>query len=53
MNENRLKMNSDKTEFILFGNKIQLDKCLLESIQVVDSEIIQSPVIEYLGSVAR
>ena len=49
MNYNRLKMNSDKTEFILFGNKIQLEKCTSESIQVVDSVVSCSHVIKYLG----
>ena len=27
----QLKINTDKTEFILFGNQVQLAKCMTES----------------------
>ena len=30
----RLKLNSDKTEFILFGFRAQLQKCIAEEINV-------------------
>lgn len=49
MNSNRLKMNSEKTEFIMFGNKPQVEKCAAKSIQVVDSEVRRNDVIKYLG----
>ena len=39
MNENRLKMNNDKTEFILFGSKPQLDKCKTKILNVDNTEI--------------
>ena len=28
INENKLKMNVSKTEFIMFGSRQQLDKCV-------------------------
>ena len=43
MDSNRLKMNSTKTEFILFGHKTQLKKC------VVGETVERSSDIKYLG----
>ena len=34
MNEIRLKMNSDKTEFVLFGLRSQLNKCKTKALNV-------------------
>ena len=33
MDSMRLKLNSDKTEFILFGYRAQLKKCIIEEIK--------------------
>ena len=49
MNENRLKMNNDKTEFILFGSKPQLDKCITKTLNVDNTEIKLADKIKYLG----
>ena len=45
----KLKMNLDKTEFIYFGFRTQISKCLINSIDVVGDEIERSGVIRYLG----
>ena len=50
MNLNRLKMNPDKTEYIVFGSKQQLSKLKLHNIMAVDKCIIRSKCIKYLGS---
>ena len=50
MDENRLRMNSAKTDFILIGSKQQLVKCKTNSI-LANGEIIQrSSSIKYLGA---
>ena len=49
MNENRLKMNKNKTEFILFGSKPQLDKCKTKTLNVNNMEIKLADKIKYLG----
>ena len=43
-------MNASKTEVIYFGSRQQLAKCMLNSIKVIDSEIIPVSVIRYLGA---
>ena len=50
MDVNRLKMNSSKTEFILFGSRGQLQKCTTNSINVNGVEVKQSCCIKYLGA---
>ena len=40
MDSMRLKLNSDKTEFILFGYRAQLQKCITEEINV-NADIIK------------
>ena len=50
MNINRLKMNPNKTEFILFGNNRILDKCVTTSLNVCDSLVLKSDCIRYLGA---
>ena len=49
MNENRLKMNNDKTEFILFGSKPQLDKCTTKTLNIDNTDIKLADKIKYLG----
>ena len=49
MNENRLKMKNNKTEFILFGSKLQLDKCKTKTLNVNNTEIKLADKIKYLG----
>ena len=44
-----LKMNPPKTEFIHFGNQIQLNKCTVDSLQIGDDLVLRSEVIRYLG----
>ena len=39
MNQDRLKMNNDKTEFILFRSKQQLEKCKPKTLNVDNTEI--------------
>ena len=45
----KLKMNPDKTEFIYFGHKQQLNKCLISSIYVTGDMIKHTECIRYLG----
>ena len=39
MNANKLKMNTSKTEFIIFGSRKQLDKCSTNVININGDEI--------------
>jgi hypothetical protein len=50
MDENRLRMNTSKTEFILFGYRTQLQKCHATTILVDDSEVDRVSCIKYLGA---
>ena len=50
MNENRLKMNPDKTEFIYFGSVKQLEKCHQNSINVVGEDIMRADCVRFLGN---
>ena len=50
MNSMRLKMNDDKTEFILFGSRQQLKKCESDRLRVNDIEVTLSTSIRYLGA---
>ena len=50
MNANKLKMNTAKTEFIMFGSKKQLDKCTSKSININGDEIRSENCIRYLGA---
>ena len=49
MFSNRLKLNMDKTEFITFGTRQQLDKISLNEITVCEETIPVSPQIRNLG----
>ena len=42
-------MNSDKTRFILFSSKPQLDKCITTSLNINNTEIKVAEIIRYLG----
>ena len=50
MNQVKLKMNTDKTEFIIFGHSKQLEKCVTQQINVVGDLIDRSSCICYLGA---
>ena len=49
MAENRLKMNNTKTEYIVFGNNVQLAKCHHQGIRIGEETIIKSNMIRLLG----
>ena len=44
-----LKLNPDKTEFIMFGYRNQLVKCTTSYVTLSDSTIPKSPSVKYLG----
>ena len=46
---NRLKMNDEKSEFIIFGSKAQLPKCITSVISIGDISIHRSEKIKLLG----
>ena len=50
MNENRLKMNAQKTELIFLGSRQQLKKCETSGIKVIDEKVERTKVTKYLGS---
>ena len=50
MKENRLKMNTSKTEFIVFDSPVQLTKCKLDNLQVVNDEVPKTRLIRLLGA---
>ena len=50
MDSNKLKMNTTKTEFIIFGSKKQLQKCTTETLKVNDYIVPVSNTIKYLGA---
>ena len=45
-----LKMNPSETEFIYFGSKQQLRKCVIEDLDVTGDLILRSHSIRYLGA---
>ena len=49
MDQNRLRMNSKKTEFILFGSSVQLAKCTTESLNVNGEIIPMVNMVKQLG----
>ena len=50
MNENRLKMNVQKTELMFLGSKQQLNTCETTDIRVIDDKVERTKVTKYLGS---
>ena len=49
MDTMRLNLNPDKTEFIMFGYRNQLDKCNASHVTVLGRTIPRSPSVKYLG----
>ena len=49
MDQMRLKMNPSKTDYIYFGNIMQIKKCSENSIDVAGDLIVRSDIIHYLG----
>ena len=49
MDTMHLKLNPDKTEFIMFGYRSQLVKCTTSNIKISDSTIPKKPSMKYLG----
>ena len=49
MNHNRLKMNGEKTEFILYGSRQQLKKSVTNNINVTGEVVDRTNCIKYLG----
>ena len=45
-----LKMNPSKTEFILFSNQVQLNKCTTNDININGDLIARSHAVRYLGA---
>ena len=50
LNSMRLKMNPSKTEFIYFGDRLQLRKCTETSINMTGDEVCRTDCIMYLGT---
>ena len=49
MDTMHLKLNPDKTEYIMFGYKDQLVKCTTSYVTILDSTIPKSPSVKYLA----
>ena len=49
MEENRLQMNNNKTEFIFFCTRHQLDKCSTTAISACNVSVPVSKQVKYLG----
>ena len=49
MNQNFLKLNDSKTEFMFVGSKVQIEKVDIEHIRVGDSYIVQATSVRTLG----
>ncbi len=49
MGQSRLKLNPDKTEFILFASRQRLGKCVSRDLSVIGATVQRSPVVKYLG----
>ena len=50
MNENCLKLHPGKTEFILFGSNVQLEKCITTSLNACGTRVSKSDIVRYLGT---
>ena len=50
MDQNRLKMNDWKTDFIMFASKKQLEKYVTISIDINRTTVNCSPILKYLGA---
>ena len=49
MDQNHLKMNDSKTDFIMFTSRQMLQKCVTTELNVNGSNIQCSDIIKYLG----
>ena len=49
MDTMHLKLNPDKTKFIMFSYRNQLDKCKTSYVTISSSTIPKSPSVKYLG----
>ena len=49
MDTMHLKLNPDKTKFIMFGYRNQLGKCKTSYVTISGSTIPKSPSVKYLG----
>ena len=48
---NRLKMNDAKIEYIQFGSRQQLAKCMYDHIDVNGTTVTRNDFIKYLGAI--
>ena len=49
MDTTHLKLNPEKTEFIMLSYRSQLVKCATDSVSISDSAIPRTPSVKYLG----
>ena len=49
MRSNKLKLNCDKTEFLIFGSKRNLKKCNAQSINICGETVFKTPCARNLG----
>ena len=49
MSANRLKLNSDKTQFIWLGSQQQLQKIEIESVALLGDTVVFQPTVNDLG----
>ena len=50
MNSVRLKMNNSKSEFIIFGNRTQVNKCISDGLRIEYDIDNRSQIVKYLGA---
>ena len=50
MNSVRLKMNNSKLEFIIFGNRTQVNKCTSDGLRIEGEIVNRSQIVKYLGA---
>ena len=50
MNSVRLKMNNSNSQFIIFGNITQVDKCISDGLRMGDDIVNRSQIVKYLGA---
>ena len=50
MDGNRLKVNDSKTEFIMFGSRMMLTKCITTDININSTSVKRENIIRYLGA---
>ena len=48
MNSVRLKMNNSKLEFIIFGNRTQVNKCMSDGLRIEGEIVNRSQIVKYL-----